>query len=134
MENKVIDLEKYYHTWQLEKITGIDASIFATAIRKQTIHAIRPSNYKMYLGGFNSIKVIQGKELVRYLTVYYPDKLKELGLNALTEEESKEVEMNHLKDELAYLESVLEKRLRAVQTTKDKIAKLKEQIEEFESK
>ena len=134
MENKVIDLEKYYHTWQLEKITGIDASIFATAIRKQTIHAIRPSNYKMYLGGFNSIKVIQGKELVRYLTVYYPDKLKELGLNALTEEESKEVEMNHLKDELAYLESVLEKRLRAVQTTKDKIAKLKEQIEEFKSK
>ena len=134
MENKVIDLEKYYHTWQLEKITGIDASIFATAIRKQTIHAIRPSNYKIYLGGFNSIKVIQGKELVRYLTVYYPDKLKELGLNALTEEESKEVEMNHLKDELAYLESVLEKRLRAVQTTKDKIAKLKEQIEEFESK
>ena len=134
MEKKVIDLEKYYHTWQLEKITGIDASIFATAIRKQTIHAIKPSDYKMYLGGLDFVKVIQGKELVRYLTVYYPDKLKELGLNALTEEESKEVEMNHLKDELAYLESVLEKRLRAVQTTENKIAKLKEQIKEFESK
>ena len=134
MENKVIDLERYYHTWELQKISGIEDSVLVKAITKRIIHAIKPDNYRIFLGSINYIKVIQGKEFIRYLTMYNPDKLKELGWDSLTEEESKMVEMEHLKDELEYLESVLKKRLRAVQTTKEKIAKLKEQIDEFESK
>lgn len=134
MENKTIDLEQYYHTWELQKITGIDAAILTKAIGKKIIHAVKPNNYKIYIGSINSIKVIQGKEFVRYLTLYQPDKLKELGLDPLTKEESKEVELNYLKDELSNLEFTLKRRLKSVQTTKDKIAALQEQIEELESK
>lgn len=134
MENKVIDLEHYYHTWELQKITGIDATVIAKAISKKIIYAVKPTDYKIYLGGLNYIKVVQGKEFIRYLTLYYPEKLRELKLDPLTQEESKSVELDHLKDELLHLESTLKKKLRSVQTTKDKIASLKEQIEEFESK
>ena len=77
-------------------------------------------------------KVVTGKNVLRYLTLYYPRKLKQLELESVTDEDCIDEDRNLFKEELEYLKYQQQEYNKLLKAMQARIATIESKLKSLE--
>lgn len=113
----IINKDQFYELAEIENLVGLPLH---EVLKKDALAGklIIKKDYKrqqlIYKG-----KVVTGKNVLRYLTSYYPRLIKKLGLESVTDEDCKNEDLNMYKEELEclkYQQQEYSKLLKVIET------------------